>query len=142
MHGESSSATSDDEKISTRPSWPSPAWSPTVPPNGNPTPANPPGQHGPPLIAHYAVTSGSIVSRASSDEPGPGLRHEPVGLALGEGQHTAQGLGHPGPVEEVVVFLQAREIADPPLDLTGLLQHGVDHLKRHLLGQLAESYTG
>ena len=61
-NGEPSSAASDDEKTSTRPSWPSPAWSPTAKPNGNPTPANPPGQHGPPLIAHYAVRR-TFVSR-------------------------------------------------------------------------------
>ena len=41
-----------------------PAWSPTAPPNGNPTPANPPGQHGPPLIAHYAVRTSGKLARA------------------------------------------------------------------------------
>ena len=38
-----SSATSDDERTSTRPSWRSPGWSPTAPPSGNPAsqPARP-----------------------------------------------------------------------------------------------------
>ena len=57
------------QKTSTRPSWPSPAWSPTAPPNGNPTPANPPGQHGPPLIAHYAVSSRSHTLADSEAAP-------------------------------------------------------------------------
>ena len=55
-NGGPSSATSDDERTSTRPSWRSPDWSPTEPPSGNPSKANPPGQHAPTLIAHHAVT--------------------------------------------------------------------------------------
>jgi hypothetical protein len=31
-----------------------------------------------------------------------------------------------------------REITDPPLETASLLQHRVDHLERHLLGQLAQ----
>ena len=53
--GAFSSATSDDAKTSTRPTWPSPAWSPTAPPNGNHQQDNPPGQYAPTSIAHYAV---------------------------------------------------------------------------------------
>lgn len=55
-NGGPSSATSDDERTSTRLSWRSPGWSSTAPPNGNPSKANPPGQDTPPLIAHQAVS--------------------------------------------------------------------------------------
>src|SRR5260370_23068089 len=47
---------SDAAKTSTKPTWPSPAWSPTAPPSGNHTPASTPGQHARTLIAHQVVT--------------------------------------------------------------------------------------
>ena len=81
-NGEPSSATSDDEKTSTRPSWPSPAWSPTAPPNGNPTPANPPGQHGPPLIAHYAVNVLEPLAKLRARLRTCCMVHSPVGFAV------------------------------------------------------------
>jgi hypothetical protein len=54
--GEPSSGTSDAARTSTKPTSPSPAWSPTAPPNGNRPPANTPGQHAPALIVHHAVS--------------------------------------------------------------------------------------
>ena len=57
-------ATSDDAKTSTRPTWPSPAWSPTAPPSGNHQPDNPPGQHAPTLIAHHVVRNRRELTRS------------------------------------------------------------------------------
>jgi hypothetical protein len=52
-------AGSDAASTSTRPTKPSPAWSPTARPCGNQPPANPPGQHGPTSIAHHVVSPSS-----------------------------------------------------------------------------------
>ena len=47
----------------------------------------------------------------AAHEAGPGFRYEPVGLTLGKGKHAAQGLGHSGTLEKVVVLLRA----EPPV---------------------------
>lgn len=48
------SGVADAASTTTRPTWPSPDWSPTAQPCGNHPPANPPGQHAPPSIAHQS----------------------------------------------------------------------------------------
>ena len=58
-------------RTSTRPSWRSPDWSPTAPPSGNPSKANPPGQHAPTLIAHHAVIATALAVIAHVDRTSP-----------------------------------------------------------------------
>ena len=61
--GGPSSGSSDDAKTSTRPTWPSPAWSPTAPPRGDHQSDSPPGQHAPTSIAHHVVRARRSLTR-------------------------------------------------------------------------------
>jgi hypothetical protein len=47
-------------------------------------------------------------------------------------------LGEQAPGQQQVHHHAGREIADAALDPARLLQHRIDHLERHLLGQLTQ----